>query len=32
LIDPSGKVVTSFPSDVVPQNPQLVSALERVLK
>lgn len=32
LIDPSGKVVASFSSDVTPQNPKLVSALERVLK
>ena len=32
LIDPSGKVVASFASDVAPQSPQLVSALERVLK
>jgi glutathione peroxidase len=32
LIDPSGRVVASFASDVTPQSPKLVSALERVLK
>jgi glutathione peroxidase len=32
LIDRSGKVVTSFPSDMDPQNPKLLSALDRALQ
>jgi glutathione peroxidase len=31
LIDRSGKVVASFPSDMEPQNPRLLGALERAL-
>jgi glutathione peroxidase len=32
LIDRSGKVVASFPSDLEPQSPSLLSALERALR
>jgi glutathione peroxidase len=31
LIDRSGKVVASFPSDMEPQNPSMLGALERAL-
>ncbi len=32
LIDRSGKVVTSFPSNVDPQSPKVIAALERALQ
>jgi len=32
LIDRNGKVVDSFPSEIEPQSPKLISAIERVLQ
>jgi glutathione peroxidase len=32
LIDRSGKVVASFPSDIEPESPQLLAAIDKALK